>query len=54
MQEFDHIEALWAKHTVDVKISADDMLKQAKKDVGNIKPKSLQLQAFIRRVQLFR
>ncbi|RYF24592.1 MAG: hypothetical protein EOO42_05450 [Flavobacteriales bacterium] len=41
MQEFDHIEALWAKHTVDVKISADDMLKQAKKDVSNIGTKSL-------------
>lgn len=43
MQEFDHIEALWAKakHTVDVKISADDMLKQAKKDVNAIRTKSL-------------
>ncbi len=41
MQEFDHIEALWAKHTVDVKISADDMLKQAKKDVSNMRNKSL-------------
>lgn len=43
MQEFDHIEALWAKakHTVDVKISADDMLKQAKKDVNAMRNKSL-------------
>jgi len=41
MQEFDHIEALWAKHSVDVKISADDMLKQAKKDVSSIRTKSL-------------
>ncbi|TKC10572.1 hypothetical protein FA048_10350 [Pedobacter polaris] len=41
MQEFDHIEALWAKHTVDVKISADDMLKQAKKEVNGIRTKSL-------------
>jgi len=41
MQEFDHIEALWAKHTVDVRISADEMLKQAKKDVNNIRTKSL-------------
>lgn len=41
MQKFDHIEALWAKHTVDVKISADDMLKQAKKDVSNMRTKSL-------------
>lgn len=41
MQEFNHIEALWAKHTVDVKISADDMLKQAKKDVNSMRTKSL-------------
>lgn len=41
MQEFNHIEALWAKHTVDVKISADEMLKQAKKDVNNMRTKSL-------------
>ncbi|MGE6221607.1 hypothetical protein ACQKCH_17420 [Nubsella zeaxanthinifaciens] len=43
MQEFDHIEALWAKakHTVDVKISADEMLRQAKKDVSAIRTKSL-------------
>lgn len=41
MQDFDHIEALWAKHTVDVKISADEMLKQAKKDVNSIRTKSL-------------
>lgn len=41
MQEFDHIEALWAKHTVDVKISADEMLKQAKREVSGIRTKSL-------------
>lgn len=41
MQEFDHIEALWAQHTVDVNISADEMLKQAKKDVNGIRTKSL-------------
>lgn len=41
MQEFDHIEALWAKHTVDVSISADDMLKQAKKEVSGMRTKSL-------------
>lgn len=41
MQEFNHIEALWAKHTVDVKISADDMLKQAKKEVNGMRTKSL-------------
>lgn len=41
MQEFDQIEALWAKHTVDVKISADDMLKQVKKEVNGMRTKSL-------------
>ncbi len=41
MQDFNHIEALWAKHTVDVKISADEMLKQAKKDVSSMRNKSL-------------
>jgi hypothetical protein len=41
MQEFDHIEALWAAHTVDVKISSDDMLKQAKKEVNTMRTKSL-------------
>lgn len=41
MQEFDEIEALWAKHTVDVSISADDMLKQAKKEVNGLRTKSL-------------
>ncbi len=41
MQEFDHIEALWAKHTVDVTISADEMLKQAKKEVNGMRTKSL-------------
>lgn len=41
MQEFNQIEALWAKHTVDVKISAVEMLKQAKKEVNGIRTKSL-------------
>lgn len=42
MQEFDHIEAIWAKHnTVDVKISADEMLRQAKKEVSSMRTKSL-------------
>ncbi len=41
MQKFDDIEALWAKHTVDVAISADEMLKQAKKEVTKIRNKSL-------------
>ncbi len=41
MQEFNEIEALWAKHTVEVKISADEMLKQAKKEVNSLRVKSL-------------
>lgn len=41
MQEFDHIAALWATHNVDVSISADDMLKQAKKEVNSLRTKSL-------------
>jgi membrane protein YdbS with pleckstrin-like domain len=41
MQEFNQIEALWAQHSVDVKLSAEDVLKQAKKDVNNIRFKSL-------------
>lgn len=41
MQQFDQIEALWAKHTVDVNISADEMLKQAKKEVNGMRTKSL-------------
>ena len=41
MQEFDHIEALWAKHTVDIQISAEEMLKQAKKEVNGMRNKSL-------------
>ncbi len=41
MQEFNQIEALWAKHTVDVTISAEDMLKQAKKEVNSMRTKSL-------------
>jgi len=41
MQEFNEIEALWAKHTVEVKISADEMLKQAKKEVSSLRIKSL-------------
>ncbi|MDQ8051514.1 MAG: hypothetical protein REI78_00745 [Pedobacter sp.] len=43
MQEFDHIAEIWAraKHTVDVSISADEMLKQAKKEVSGMRTKSL-------------
>lgn len=41
MQEFNHIEAIWAQHKVDIKISADDMLKQVKKEVGSIRTRSI-------------
>jgi len=41
MQQFEHIQSLWHSHTVDVKISADEMLNQAKKEVNSIKAKSV-------------
>jgi membrane protein YdbS with pleckstrin-like domain len=41
MQQFEHIQSLWHSHTVDVKISADEMLSQAKKEVNSIKAKSV-------------
>lgn len=41
MQKFNEIEALWAKHKVEVKVSADEMLKQVKKEVNGIRFKSL-------------
>ncbi|MBY0244124.1 MAG: hypothetical protein K2Q03_01595 [Sphingobacteriaceae bacterium] len=41
MQNFNHIESLWAEHSVELKISADEMLKQVKKDVNHIKTKSI-------------
>ena len=41
MQAFDEIQDLWQKHKVDVKISADEMLHQAKKEVSAIRSKSL-------------
>ena len=41
MQEFDHIEAIWAAHQVDIRISADEMLKQAKKEVGGIRRREM-------------
>lgn len=40
MQAFDQIQELWQKHEVEVKVSADEMLTQAKKEVGGIKLKS--------------
>lgn len=41
MQEFDHIQSLWQSHAVEVKISADEMLAQAKKEVSAIRSRSL-------------
>jgi hypothetical protein len=41
MQQFEHIQSIWQSHTVDVKISADEMLNQAKKEVSSIKTKSV-------------
>lgn len=41
MQEFEHIQSIWDTHKVEVKISSDEMLRQAKKEVNGIKLKSL-------------
>ncbi|WP_443939235.1 hypothetical protein [Pedobacter sp. MW01-1-1] len=41
MQAFDQIQELWQKHEVDIKVSADEMLQQAKKEVNNLKFKSI-------------
>ncbi|ATP56837.1 hypothetical protein CPT03_10285 [Pedobacter ginsengisoli] len=41
MQEFDHIQSLWQSHSVEVKISSEEMLAQAKKEVSGIKTRSL-------------
>lgn len=41
MQEFEHIQSLWQSHSVEVKISSDEMLAQAKKEVGAIRNRSL-------------
>ncbi|WP_421939208.1 hypothetical protein [Pedobacter sp.] len=40
MQAFDQIQQLWQKHEVEVKVSADEMLQQVKKEVGGLKLKS--------------
>ncbi|WP_412469210.1 hypothetical protein [Pedobacter sp. KLB.chiD] len=40
MQAFDQIQELWQKHEVEVKLSADEMLQQAKKEVNGLKLKS--------------
>jgi hypothetical protein len=40
MQEFDHIQSLWQSHSVEVKISSDEMLAQSKKEVAGVRAKS--------------
>jgi len=40
MQAFDQIQELWQNHEVEVKVSADEMLQQAKKEVNGLKLKS--------------
>jgi hypothetical protein len=40
MQEFDHIQSLWQSHSVEVKISSEEMLAQSKKEVAGIRAKS--------------
>ena len=41
MQAFDQIQELWQKHEVEVKVSADEMLQQAKKEVNGLRLKSV-------------
>jgi len=41
MQEFDHIQSLWQSHSVEVKISSEEMLAQAKKEVAAVRNRSL-------------
>jgi len=40
MQAFDQLQELWQKHDVEVKVSADEMLQQAKKEVNGLRLKS--------------
>ncbi|MFP5079826.1 hypothetical protein [Pedobacter sp. JCM 36344] len=40
MQEFDHIQSLWQSHSIEVKISSDEMLAQSKKEVAGMRAKS--------------
>ncbi|WP_231492044.1 hypothetical protein [Pedobacter sp. Leaf170] len=40
MQAFDQLQELWQKHDVELKVSADEMLQQAKKEVNGLKLKS--------------
>ncbi|PST82486.1 hypothetical protein C7T94_07350 [Pedobacter yulinensis] len=41
MQEFDQLKALWQGHEVEVKLTADEMLRQAKKEVNSLKTRSV-------------
>lgn len=41
MQEFDHIQSLWQSHSVELKISSDEMLQQVKKEVNTMRNRSL-------------
>lgn len=41
MQEFEHIQSLWQSHSVEVKISSEEMLGQAKKEVNTLRNRSL-------------
>jgi membrane protein YdbS with pleckstrin-like domain len=41
MQDFENIQSLWQSHSVEVKISSEEMLEQAKKEVNAIRTKSL-------------
>jgi len=41
MQEFEDIQSLWQSHSVEVKISSEEMLEQAKKEVNGMRTKSL-------------
>lgn len=41
MQEFDHIQSLWQSHSIEVRISSEEMLTQAKKEVNSIRNKSI-------------
>jgi membrane protein YdbS with pleckstrin-like domain len=41
MQDFENIQSLWQSHSVELKISAGEMLDQAKKEVSAIRTKSM-------------
>lgn len=41
MQDFDNIQSLWQSHSVEVKISSEQMLEQVKKEVNAIRSRSM-------------